>query len=565
MTRIAPWVACTATLALVSADASLIAQQSLRGRVFTDKSNGYQITIPKKWVRLPTNVDEKWIVGYFQSKKEWVGSAKAGDSLMGHKPYMKVILFDDAVIKRFVETYKEGDVTVKSLKHPYRDYKDYVKRHLSGGFFFAEEKAGTSRGLQVMKYQIKLEKLVQDKKRYIAWVFKGQGYKIAVEFEVLESQAAKLNRTVQAALSTFKMIPRAKNASATRGGVLDRTFTDEEWAKLSAKERMEFRKEVDKARQAKMLKRLPQGWTATKSKHFLVISHTSKKRAKRVMDAAEAFRAWLNKRYGKVSDEYAMKAVIRICKNAEEYGSYHTGSSETRFNFRNREIVLYNDFSNVGINSGGMFWQIYGFFMQDKAPELLFSAPVWLDSGLDNYVSGAILKGRKLVFQRSVAEFTAFAHLRRMKEGSIKTARELMDLDEVGTFRLGVATEAMKLRLGSQVATFFRFLEGPGRRLKFLRGKDFIVDYMQAVRATAKKLDRKAGFTLTGSKEATTEAEEEEQAEKSSQRWKEYAAQAKARRKEFLVTLRKEIDSWTPDQWKQLEKAYAAYHSKKTR
>ena len=542
---------------------STSAQQSMRGRVFTDKTNGYEITIPRKWVRLPTNVEEKWIIGYFKSKKEYVGSAKAGDSLMGHKPYMKIIIFDAKVIKKWVETYKDGDTTIKTIKHPYRDYKDYVRRNLrGGGYHYSQEDSGTVKKASVDKFEIKLEKLANDKMRYIGWVYKGQGVDFAVEFEVLESQYKKLRTQIMATLGSFKFIAATGGRSTKKeDAVLKRRHSSEEWKKLSAKERIGIRKEIDKAREKKMIARLPEGWTVTKSKHFLVLSHSSKRYTKRITDAAETFRTWLEKRYGKVTDEYAMKAVIRVCKNSEEYRSYHSGSSETGWNFMNREIVTYNDYSNVGMNSGSIFWDIYGFYMQDKAPELLFSTPIWLNSGLNSYVYSAVLKGRKLVFQRSVEEFVDFAELRRSAPKNIKTAREILNLDSVGP--VGAATR--KLHLGSQIATFFHFIEGPGKRLKFLRGKDFIVDYMQAVREVAKEFDMKEGLKIPGLREAATEEEEETRAARSSARWKEYAKHWKARRAEFLAALQKRLPTWTDDEWKKLEKAYAIYHNKKSR
>ena len=114
-----------------------------------------------------------------------------------------------------------------------------------------------------------------------------------------------------------------------------------------------------------------------------------------------------------------------------------------------------------------------------------------------SYISSAYLKGRKLVFLRSVREFVAFAELRRMKTGSIKTARELMDLDSVMFGDDGDSKKLRKLNLGSQIATFFRFLEGPGKRLTFLKGQDFLVAYMQAViEVAAVYLNAEACYTV---------------------------------------------------------------------
>lgn len=83
------------------------------------------------------------------------------------------------------------------------------------------------------KFEIKLEKLANDKMRYIGWVYEGQGVDFAVEFEVLESQYKKLRPQIMATLGSFKFIAATGGRSTKKeDAVLKRRHSSEEWKKL---------------------------------------------------------------------------------------------------------------------------------------------------------------------------------------------------------------------------------------------------------------------------------------------------------------------------------------------
>lgn len=168
-----------------------------------------------------------------------------------------------------------------------------------------------------------------------------------------------------------------------------------------------------------------------------------------------------------------------------------------------------------------------------------------------------------MLFQRSVGEFVAFDKLRRMEKGSIKTAKEIMHLDSLGF--IDPKNRERRLGMGYQVATFFRFIEGPGKGHELLKGRDFLMQYMKEVLAIAKRYDKREGIRLGSVAEATTEEEEEEQAAESSERQRAYQKAAAARRAEFLAELYKRTCKWSDEEWSSLDRAYIGYHQKKTR
>ena len=65
----------------------------------------------------------------------------------------------------------------------------------------------------------------------------------------------------------------------------------------------------------KEIANLPKGWTHASGKHFCVISHADKKFTKRILDHAENVRAYLEKTFPGLGDDYVPRGIIRIFKD----------------------------------------------------------------------------------------------------------------------------------------------------------------------------------------------------------------------------------------------------------
>lgn len=536
-----------ALLALSVVAASVLpAQGTLNRGFYEDSENGFKVKVPQKWTQVPTQVDEKWIVAQFQCPKEFEGHHKLDDSYL-HKPLMRVIMFDHEVIKQRYEKVKAGETEITKLKLPYRDYKDYCRRNLNkGGWFLHKEQKGRQGDLQVTRYQIKVEKGAMARLRYICWVFHGQQADFAVEFEFLEHHVDKLEREAVKPLRSFHFIPRAKDANAgSKGAEATPTEWDrDEWKALPLGERFKRRSMVEKRRAKKAIDSLPEGWTVQETKSFYVLSHAQKKYTQRITAAAEACRSWLDKRLGRVNDEYVMKGVLRICKDYDEYKAYRTGSGDA-FNAEDREVVTYEDRDegNAGLQYGTMFYGLFNQYIYDKDEYLYRYLPVWLHWALWDYFDTAVMKGRKIVFRPDDFEKEAFHELRR--NDGVKSARELMNM----TYEDYVKGNKAKLHIDEQFANLLRFLEGSGRRHKLLRGRDFILDYMkESVRAAEKYLEENPPEMSS----ANTEEEEEARAQKQRQ------AGAK-RRTAILKMVNEKLCNWSDKEWDGLNKAYARF------
>lgn len=549
-----------AILSATLLSAALSGQGTLQRGIYVDSMLGFQLKIPAKWKQVPTQVDERWIVAQFQSNQDYEGHVKLDGAYSVHKPMVRVIQFDEKAINAMkkVRTQKTGDnTTVRTLKLPYRDYKDYVKRNLrKGGFFFSSQEMGKKFGkYTVDKYEVKVEKLTRGgRRRFVAYVFKGEGIDFAVEFEFLEHKYKKLKKHATRSLNSFKLLPRIMDASQTSD--VDDTFGKWlrlDWKKKSVDERHNLRRQTAAARAKKAIAGLPEGWKVSNSKHFTVLTHASKKYTSRLVKASETCRKWLEKRFGGINDEYVSKGIVRICRDDSEYSAYRTGSADA-FSLDDREIATYEDkgAGNTG-DHGTLFYALYNQFMADKDDLIYDRTPYWLSHGLELYFQAARVKGGKIDFKITDYEPEAFRTLRRKKITPM-SVKKLMFIT-YKQYRKG-NTDGHKVTY--QLVTFLRFIESDAKKHKLLKSRksDFILDYLRATVKASEEYEakRKAG-TLP-----TTEAETEEEEEKNAENKNDWYYK---RRQTIGDAVNKTMCDWSEDQWKSIDKAYRSYLKKR--
>lgn len=520
--------------------------------IHQDTKRGFALKIPEKWTTVPVQIDEKWIVAKFLCNRSYETKSRDFTDYGEHKPVLQVIEFSDEARKLRVNEEQRGDTTYISKNVPYRDYKDYLKRNLSEGFYVDKEVAGTEAGVACTKFSVKIEKGAQMKRRLTTWVFRAEGGEFAVECEVLEDHYEKLEPMVLAALKSFKLIPRttaATEAAVTGGKGGDAMWTKdrEQWRKLTKEDRQGRRKRIEEDRMGKMQKELPAGWTAKRTKHYLVLSHADQKFTTRLVEAAEAYRTWLESSFDGVSDEYVMQGIIRVCADSDEAQAYVKGSNNyDSFNADDREVVTYQDKGegNAGTDWGRLFSGMMDQYLYDKDSLLYTNLPTWLHSALYAYVSAAKMRGGKLVLEaddyendeiRDAGRTDAFLGLKEIM-GTKAEERE--------------AGKAPPRSFWAQATRWLRFIVGPGQKKPEL--KDFLVRYMQSTitAAAALEADRMSG--VRGA--ANTEEEEEQRAKENKDFWK-------RRRIEVMARITTEL-GWSDSSWLSLEKDFHEFMKK---
>lgn len=521
-----------------------------------DSKKGFQIKVPEKWTTIPVKIDEKWIVAKFLSNRSYEVKARDAEDSGSHKPEILVIEFDDEARKLKVEEEQRGDTTYIAKNAPYRDYQDYLKRNVGEGWYIDKEEAGTEAGVPCTKYSVRIEKGSRMKRRIVTWLFRAEKGEMAVHCEVLEDHFEKLEPMMLAALKSFKLIPRtAVEATAAITGeaggdsmwVTDRS----KWKELSVEDRQRRRKRIEEERMAKSQKDLLPGWTAKRTKHYLVLSHADAKYTKSVIEAVEAYRTWLESEYDSVSDEYVMHGVIRICADLDEARSYSRGSNNRdSFNPDNREVISWQDKSegNAGVDWSRLFAGMFDQYIYDKDPLLYNYLPIWIHQGLHGYVGSAKMKSGKLVNEPDTEESNRIREVERA--GKFAALKELMGAKLEGDVK--TSTEAEQLAYSQWIAQnnrLLRYIYGPGAKTPQL--KDFVLKYMKGTMAIAEGMDAERRQPRSA---ATTEEEERARNEEDANYWR-------RRRTEILEQLNKDL-GWDDATWASIEKAFHEYLKK---
>ncbi len=558
-------IAVLGLLLMVLLTPSLRAQsqtQTFKKGVFTDEELGFKLRPPVKWRQIPTKPKEQWIVGMFQSDKEYFSKEGASGRFL-----MRIIMFDKSPKKKKTRVKdnsdKDASYTIfgnRSLR--YRNYREYVKQTLGGGgFFFTEEKELEKTEVPGMLYEVKVEKGAYVERRLLAWEFRRGDISFAVEFDIFEEDYKGLKKTMEKTLKTFKLLevedPSAAENLMGKGYEIRITDIDK-WRKMPLDERHERRK-ADEARQHELLRsKLPKDWEVTETEHFLVISHADKKFTKKIVDIGDACWAYLEKRYGKLSDEYIRKSIIRICADYEEYKAYHfsTGSYfSISFGADVSEMQFYEG-EMINYQWGYMMRELFDHYMSDLDAELWEEAPYWLTAGMRGYLYSCKVKGKKVTFEPSIAERVAISRLKKkggFKKDILKEPKGIMDLTYVRYSDLRKA----KKEPFYQCTHLVRFLEGKGTRHKLFKDKDFLVEYCRAGFTAAAQHEKENPGKKRDYKEATTEAEEEAYAAGAEERREAQSRAGETRNREVLGLLHQQACNWTEAEWKSLTKAYA--------
>ncbi|MEE2888453.1 MAG: hypothetical protein VX951_13565, partial [Planctomycetota bacterium] len=498
-------------------------QGTFRGGWLQDDTLGFKVKVPSKWRQIPTKPDEQWVVGLFQSKKEYVSRDGWSRKLM-----MRVIMFDkNAPSKERKKEQNQGVVVFgRNLMH--RNFRDYVKRTQGGGgFFFSVDKERKS-GVPGNMYEVKFDKLANAKRRVIAWDYQRGDQSFAVEFDIYEEHYKKLRSMINQALRSFKFI--AMKAPVDEVSASVKIPGKSAWKKLSMAERHKLRKELEAQQERRLRQKLPADWKVTKSKHFLVISHADAKFTKSVVTLAEACFGWLDKRFSGISDEYVRRSILRICRDADEYRGYHTSGSGgfglmISFGMFSREVSELQFYKGEVLRDswGSLMRNLFSHYISDKDDDLMDDVPTWVRSGIGYWLNGTVVKGRKVTFEPTLYERMELAKLKKkggFRNGSLKSVRELINMTPKQVADLDKADGAVGYQMGALV----RFLEGRGKKSKQFRGKDFLIEYCRASSAAEQEYVKKhPGSGSRTVKAASTEEEEEQQAARQRERSEQYS------------------------------------------
>jgi hypothetical protein len=397
------------------------------GEYYKNERWGYRVRAPKGWTNAAMSAAEQWIASKHLAPNELQAKKPTKDGwFTSERPEMWVIGFPHARdnergAKR--EDPAEG-VSIFTIKNPYRDYKDFVKREswfVGGGYYFSKEEEAEIDGAKVTQYEIKVEKMVDAPFRLVAWVYHADDVDFAIQFKIFEDYYADYAATFSACLRSFRRIDRtaalpggAVTGKSVYEGKTEREMTPEERAK---KREADVQQVI--AREAAAL---PKDWSQLRTDHYVIFSHVDDKFTKRVADYAEAVRAYLDGTFP-IGTDYVPPGILRVFASSAEETAFNQTSGESDSggsvtvsglpsgvgSFRSVVGWLDGGVPQVGIckdtglmdrqwEFGNLSRRLTDLWISYRNRLLSNNMPMWIRDGLPEHVSHARNKGRKLEF-----------------------------------------------------------------------------------------------------------------------------------------------------------------------
>lgn len=524
------------------------APREARADAYKDDKLGFSLNAPSKWKQSPVSTDERWIVAKFQCPRPYEAVDKQNGWYMSHTPYLDVVVIPletAAAPGATVEKTEDGGVKIKRAQE-YHDLKGYLdatlQKNSDEGFYFDKEEETQTGGMKCVQYVVNIEKNVRAPKRVFAWAYYTPDAIYGLIGDTLVQFEDKLKPDLLAAFRSFKAFPRTGKLPGAGEDDAVVVKNGDKPADLSDADRKARRDKAFTDTLAKIKSGLPEGWSVKESDHFTAVTHSDAKHTARVLEHAEALRAWLDANLGFLGSGYCGRTILRICADQDEHSAFQktNGWSSDRI-----EVITYKD------KEGWTDWAqqqlsrgIYGVWMNDRNEDLRWSLPHWLESGLGNMIETSVSKGRKIEFKPSTWDVVKMAEFRRA--GKLLDARSFFTLTSDALWN--------DYETHYQADAFVRFLL-IGSGSKNPKYKNVLADYMKAhlilldeARAKRKKKDDGA------SGDPQSEEEESRRIKEQQDSWKleEVENLRKLQEKTFAGWDQKEWDKFTACYWKEL-------------
>jgi len=484
------------------------------GKYYSNKRWGFKVRIPSHWITAALSADEEWIACKHFAKKEL--QAKKTIWWETSRPEMWVIGFPHARqqergARKFEDEQKRKSVI--TFKNPYKDYKDFLKRerwYAGGGYFFTEEEKGEHAGMKVTKYEIRVDKMVAAPFRIKTWVYHFPDVDYAVQFKVYEAYFRGYKKTFLTCLRSFKRIERTKAlpGGATTGD--KKVFEDIDEDDLTPEERAKLRRDKVLQKYQREIDNLPKGWHHRKTDHFLVMSNASKKYTKDVLRHSKAIRGYLDETFGTLGVEYVPPAIIRIFKTYPELKAYRSGTRRF-WSSRVTQVLM-----TEGDDLDDVNWDLTSQFFHNKNKDLDWNMPRWIDTGLNQHMSFARTKGKKVTFVfdswdkddlRTLLKNDEAIPLRELISGLHEEKDKGLDL------KGGIDIDKLmkSSRQGTQAGSVVTYLLTKGNKGKL---KGALANYMKALIAAIEEAEAEYEKTTDAIREEVEREAQEKAAEK---------------------------------------------------
>jgi len=541
------------------------------GAYFTNERWGYKVRVPTGWTQAAMSADEKWIASKHLGKREL--EARNSQYWTRETPEMWVIGFPHIRRgDRRAKTVEGIGSTELIVNNPYTDYKDFIKRNRGfltwerGGYYFSKEEETEIDGVKVTQYEIAMEKMVNTKRRVIAWVYHYDDIDFAIQFKILDDHYKGFKRGFAACLKSFKRAERTKAlpGSATTG---KKIVEDEDLDKLSPEERKRALEDRVKRKYQREIDALPKDWKTRESEHYLMLYNCEEKFARRSLAHAEAVRDHLDKLFGAVGDRFVPKAIIRIFSSDAERNAYHA-STKDMWDMVQEITVVQGAGWEKDWEYGLLNSRVFSVWLYYRNKNLAMNMPGWLSSGLHKYMDMLRTKGKRIDFTNE--DWNRDSMRLQIKKGAYVPLKELISSEIWSAATQQNAAGGWERH--QQAESLVYWLMTKGNRGKY---KDLIKNYVfyltivvQDVQLdfeekVGKLEDREKAAKDNSSVDAYSEEEDEEEGGSGidpAQFQEELIALYKEKRKEILQeSFKRTFGTWSDKDWDRFTKAWVSY------
>ncbi len=517
---------------LLAIGAFVSAAPSARADAYKDEKLGFSLNAPAKWKVLPIATDERWLVAEFQSPRPYEGGDPKTRQWAYHEPKLDVVIIPNGV--------GGGKGAERAPWTNLREYLDKTTQDSGiGGYHFSKEEETKVGDLKVMFYEITVDKLVNAPRKIYGWAFYSPDAIYGLVGDALVKFEDKIKPDLDAAVRSFRIFPRTGTLAggAVTPGTSEPAAPDKDAKKehLTPEDLKRARAETVNRRLARIKETLADGWKIKESDNFIAVTHCDEKFTREVLDHAEALRAWLDQTLGYVGSGYAGRIILRVCADEDERSAMW---KSMKWSADRCEIVTgqdrrgWSDNKMSELNSG-----IYSIWLRDRNPQLSWSLPRWISSGLDSCVSSAVSKGRRITdFKATTWDTVEMNNLRRADK--LFPARAFFTMDSEALWK--------DYENHRQAEAFVRYLlvGGAQRSAKY---KNVLADY---VKNLAMLIDESQGEKKADVKAPETEEEESALFRERQEAWKK-------REQEVLKKLLDQtFPGWDEKDWTQFNAAY---------
>jgi len=467
-------------LLALAADAAPV---RLQARPYKDESNGFAVSLPEKWERIPTRYQDVCVLG------KWAGAPRRGR--LQPEGYVLKFIRPGAGESTGASGAPGGPMGIpgyRGLEDQPKDTWEYLARLAGGRLDIVAEDPDFKISDKKVRAHLKVFRETLGNlggrlaPRDAAQI---QALVVAAQFERRDGSADLFGLVFLASVADEEDMRPAFELAVKRFRVLDPDVEEApeegEEAVSDADIFVDSESKPEAWREIRKRKLIP-GWAALDTKNYLIVYNQEVKKSlvKAIAVQIEAIRAQVYEVLFPPSKEVKAISVVRVCKDAAEYHKYGgPGGSAGYWSPGDEELVFYQDKSNksdsLRVLYHEAFHQYIHYAVGNVAPHS------WFNEGHGDYFAGHNYRGKK--FEADVFRWRTGTIANALSSRTYVPLREFLKYSQAQYY----ANPGLCYAQGWSFVYFLR--EAERRKLKKYQKYWGLLDkYFDAIKANVKQV-----------------------------------------------------------------------------